>query len=82
LTTIHASVKIGRMETVVPYLSTGEVAKAVGMTSARVRQMAIAGEILAEKFGRDWHIDPREVDRLRKKPPGPGRPRGGGDPNG
>jgi hypothetical protein len=50
------------------------------MTIRRVRQMAAVGQIKAEKFGRDWLIDPREVDRLRNKPPGPGRPRGGDKP--
>ena len=61
----------------VPYLSTAEVAEKVGMTEGRIRQLAIAGEIKAEKFGTVWLIDPREVDRLKAKVPGPGRPRRG-----
>lgn len=61
----------------VPYLSTTEVAAAVGLTQARVRQLAIAGEIKAEKFGRDWHIDPREIERLKSNPSRVGRPRNG-----
>ena len=61
----------------IPYLSTSDVAAAVGITEARVRQLATAHEIKAEKFGRDWHIDPAEVKRLLDNPPGCGRPRTG-----
>jgi len=65
------------MSTVIPYLSTSDVAAAVGITEARVRQLAATGEIKAKKFGRDWHVDPCEVDKLRNNPPGRGRPRSG-----
>ena len=63
------------MTEVIPYLSTAEVAGAVGMTPGRVCQLAQKGEIRAEKFGRVWLIDPREVDRLRRDVPTTGRPR-------
>ena len=61
----------------VPYLSTNEVAQAVGMTTARIRQMAIAGQITAEKFGNVWLFDPREVERIKRTPKVTGRPRKG-----
>lgn len=59
-----------------------EAAKIAGVTSARMRQLAISGELGARKFGNAWAFDlddviayrdsPRLVGRPKKKPEGIG----------
>ena len=64
-----------------PYLSVPEVAQALGLTPARVRQLLISKEIHGEKLGvKNWAIEPREVERYKQTVStadrtGPGRPR-------
>ena len=77
MTDSYAIAKIEAMATAIPYLSTPAFAAAIGITEARVRQLAASGEIKAEKFGRDWHIDPTEVERVLASPQTRGRPRTG-----
>ena len=53
--------------------TTNEAADELGVTSARVRQMILKGELEAEKFGRDLMITAEAVAaaRNRKTTPGP-----------
>jgi excisionase family DNA binding protein len=53
--------------------TTGEAAKMLGITSARVRQMILDGDIKAEKKGRDLLIPKAEIEKAkrRKTKPGP-----------
>ena len=39
------------------WITTREAAELVGYTQRRVRQLAIAGKIVAKKFGRDWQVN-------------------------
>jgi excisionase family DNA binding protein len=49
-------------------LTTRELADRAGVTPARVRQLILAGEIEAEKHGRDWLITEEEAGRwLRER---------------
>ena len=54
-------------------LTTSEVAEALGVTSARIRQMVLSGLLPAEKAGRDVLIPVTAVDaaKERKTKPGP-----------
>jgi excisionase family DNA binding protein len=53
--------------------TTNEAADELGVTSARVRQMILKGELQAEKFGRDLMITAEAIAaaRNRKTTPGP-----------
>ena len=53
--------------------TTSEAALELGVTSARVRQMVLRGELAAEKFGRDLMITAEAVTQAkrRKTIPGP-----------
>ncbi|MEI7814497.1 MAG: helix-turn-helix domain-containing protein [Coriobacteriia bacterium] len=56
------------------YLTTEQAASELGVTTARIRQLILGGELQAEKAGRDWLIlrDALEPLRDRRKP---GRPK-------
>lgn len=54
-------------------LTTSEAAKVLGVTQARVRQMILAEQLPAEKFGRDLMI--READLALVADRKPGRPK-------
>ena len=56
-------------------LSSSEVAERLGMTQARVRQLAIAGALPATKLGRDWFVMPSDLAAYQAKRPPRGRPR-------
>ena len=47
-------------------LTTAESARELGVSGARIRQLAAAGELKGEKRGRDWMIDAASVERRRK----------------
>lgn len=51
-----------------------EVAAALGVTVGRVRQLAQAGIIPAEKVGRDWVFIRAEIEEFARRPRRPGRP--------
>jgi excisionase family DNA binding protein len=53
--------------------TTSEAAEELGVTSARVRQMILKGELTAEKFGRDLMITGEALAQAknRKTTPGP-----------
>jgi excisionase family DNA binding protein len=51
-----------------------EVATALGLARATIRQQIGNGSIRAVKHGRDWWIEPEEVERYRRESWGkPGR---------
>lgn len=51
-------------------LTTAEAARELKVTGARIRQLAAAGEIKAEKHGRDWMIDAESVEERKRKTEG------------
>ncbi len=52
--------------------TTAEAASELGVTSARVRQMILKGELEAEKFGRDLMISVEAVAKAKKRKTSPG----------
>ncbi len=78
----NGPVRLWSMKTVVNaqflYLSVPETAKALGITSGRVRQLLLAGELHGHKLGdagqRQWVIEASEVQRYQKSRRPPGRP--------
>ncbi len=59
------------------FLSVGEAAAAIGITTGYVRQLLIKGELKGQKLGiRTWAIPISEVERFQEQPlPKTGRPR-------
>ena len=57
--------------------TTTEAAAQLGVTSARVRQMILKGELAAEKFGRDLMITAEAVAEAKKRKTTPGPSRAG-----
>jgi excisionase family DNA binding protein len=53
--------------------TTTEAAEMLGVTTARIRQMVLAGEIEGEKRGRDLLIPKSQIEKAkaRKTKPGP-----------
>lgn len=54
-------------------LTTTQAADALGVTPRRVVALIKTGRLKATKFGRDWLINPADLDALRQRPAG--RPR-------
>jgi excisionase family DNA binding protein len=54
-------------------ISTAEAAKRLGVTPDRVRKMIIAKRLKAIKVGREWLIDPKDLDAVKDRKVG--RPR-------
>jgi excisionase family DNA binding protein len=52
--------------------TTNEAAAVLGVTSARVRQMILKGELEAEKFGRDLVISAEAIAKAKKRKTSPG----------
>ncbi|WP_428567064.1 MAG: helix-turn-helix domain-containing protein [Solidesulfovibrio sp. DCME] len=46
-------------------LTTREAAEALGVTMSNLRIQIAAGRLKAMKRGRDWFIEPEELDRYR-----------------
>lgn len=44
-----------------------EAAAVLGVTPDTLRQQIHAGKLKARKVGRDWWVEPREVERYRKE---------------
>lgn len=44
-------------------LTTADAAEILRVSPSRVRQLCLAGELDAERFGRDWAINPASVAR-------------------
>ena len=58
----------------VELMNVKETAELLGLSPGRVRQLAQAGTIPAEKIGRDWVFIRRDVDEFANKHRRPGRP--------
>jgi excisionase family DNA binding protein len=43
-----------------------EAAASLGVTAATLRQQIHNGKLRAEKHGRDWWVQPKEVERYRQ----------------
>ena len=54
-------------------ITTAEAAKRLGVTANRVRAMIRAKRLNAFKFGREWLIDPKDLDAVKERKVG--RPR-------
>ena len=54
-------------------ISTAEAAKRLGVTQSRVQKMIAAKRLKAIKVGREWLIDPKDLEAVKKRTPG--RPR-------
>lgn len=54
-------------------ISTAEAAKRLNVTADRVRKMIIAKRLKAIKVGREWLIDPKDLDTVKDRKVG--RPR-------
>lgn len=64
------------MSTKRTFYSTTEAAQEVGMSTGRVRQMLLDGQVNGFKYSNGWMIPAADVERLKRKPrPGTGRPR-------
>ena len=51
-------------------LTTKEAAEKLGVTPARVRQLVLAGDLPAEKFGRDLMIKETDLKLVEDRPMG------------
>lgn len=52
------------------YLTTTETAKKLNVTTGRVRQMILAGQLPAEKFGRDLMIKETDIKTVENRATG------------
>ena len=52
------------------YLTTKETAEKLGVTTGRVRQMILAGQLHAEKFGRDLMINEADIKSVANRKSG------------
>jgi excisionase family DNA binding protein len=57
----------------VKIISTAEAAKRLGVTDSRVRKMILTKRLKAIKVGREWLIDPKDLDTVKDRKVG--RPR-------
>ncbi|HKO42711.1 MAG TPA: helix-turn-helix domain-containing protein [Pyrinomonadaceae bacterium] len=48
-------------------ISTAEAAKRLNVTSSRVRKMIEAGRLKAMKVGREWLIDPKDLNAVKNR---------------
>lgn len=55
-------------------LSVREAAQRLGVSPVAIRQQIDGGRLPAVKRGRDWWVDPRAVERMRRQPARSGRP--------
>ena len=49
------------------YLTTREAATSLHITTRRVRQLCQGGELIAEKFSRDWLVPRTSVEKYQQK---------------
>ncbi len=54
-------------------MTTIEAARELGVTDTRIRAMITAGRLAARRVGRDYHITPAALAKVRDRRPG--RPR-------
>ncbi len=55
-------------------MTTKQAAEFLGVNPSRCRQLILAGELKAEKIGRDWHIKERDAATFKKTLRPVGRP--------
>ena len=55
-------------------ISVQEAANRLGVSADAVRKRIASGRLPAQRRGREWWLDAREVDRMARKRPGQGRP--------
>lgn len=53
------------MDTMKQFLTTEEVAKKLGVSVRRIRQLLQAGKFSAKKIGRDWIIDSNSIAEVK-----------------
>jgi excisionase family DNA binding protein len=51
-------------------LTTAEAARELNVTQRRIQQLIKAGELRAQRFGRDWLIDARDLAKVKRRPRG------------
>ena len=51
-------------------LTTAEAGALLGISAIRVRQLIAAGRLAAQKVGRDFLIEPGDLDAVRYRPTG------------
>jgi excisionase family DNA binding protein len=51
-------------------LTTQKAAEALGVTPRRIRALIAAGRLDATLIGRDWLINPADLEKVRKRKPG------------
>lgn len=56
-------------------LTTKEAANILGVTYVRINQLITAGELPAEKYGRDYMVKIADVESLKNRPERRGRPK-------
>lgn len=64
------------------YLTTKETAEKLGVSTGRVRQMVIAGQLHAEKFGRDLMINEADIKNVSERKTGRPKKTENGQSNG
>jgi len=57
------------------YINTTEASAIIGITRKGVRELIRKGILKAERVGRDWLVDKKSVDKVKKNRPKVGRPR-------
>lgn len=62
------------------YLTTKETAEKLGVSTGRIRQMVLAGQLQAEKFGRDLMINESDIKAVSNRKTG--RPKKADSTNG
>lgn len=55
---------------VMNYLTTKETAEKLGVSAGRIRQMVLAGQLHAEKFGRELMISETDINAVRNRKTG------------
>ena len=54
------------------YVGTKEAQAIFGLSSAHIRRLLASGRINGIKFGRDWIVERRSLERYMQHPPKPG----------
>jgi len=62
------------------YLTTDQVGDILGVSGRRVRALIKVGRLPAQKFGKAWMIDKKDLQKVAIRKPG--RPPSKGDSNG
>lgn len=52
------------------FLTVGKVAALLGLTPRRVQSLIASGKLRAQRIGRDYLIDPGDLELLERRPSG------------